>query len=78
MSDPLAWMEHAACAGMDPELFFPEVGGVLAYETSFVRQTCGGCPVRAECLADAMAEPARIGVWGGTTLHERRRLRHAG
>jgi hypothetical protein len=36
------------------------------------KATCGVCPVRVDCLAAGMDEPA--GVWGGLTARERQRV----
>ena len=33
-----------------------------------------GCPVRTECLADALDNRIEFGVWGGMTERERRAL----
>ena len=35
---------------------------------------CEGCPVRTECLADALDGEVDFGVWGGMTGPERRLL----
>lgn len=35
---------------------------------------CRGCPVRTECLADALDNRVEFGVWGGLTERERRAL----
>ena len=35
---------------------------------------CKGCPVLAECLADALDNRTEFGVWGGMTERERRAL----
>jgi WhiB family redox-sensing transcriptional regulator len=35
---------------------------------------CGACPVRAECLAEALDNEIEWGVWGGLTERERRAL----
>jgi WhiB family redox-sensing transcriptional regulator len=64
-----AWHQEAACAGQT-DLFF--VKGTPPTRT---RQICGGCPVREECLAYALADPELVGLWGGTTERERRELR---
>jgi WhiB family transcriptional regulator, redox-sensing transcriptional regulator len=32
---------------------------------------CARCPVRQECLDEAMADPATTGVWGGTVDRQR-------
>jgi WhiB family redox-sensing transcriptional regulator len=71
------WHLDAACAGVDPEVFFPldltpGSPGVVA-----AKRVCAGCPVRSECLADVMAgeDPARRwGISGGTTPAERAAL----
>jgi WhiB family redox-sensing transcriptional regulator len=33
-----------------------------------------GCPVRTECLSDALDNQVEFGVWGGMTERERRAL----
>lgn len=35
---------------------------------------CFSCPVRIECLADALDSAMTFGVWGGMTERERRAL----
>ncbi len=65
------WMNHAACRGVNPALFFPERG-----ETSTpAKQVCADCTVRVDCLEHALAACERHGVWGGQSERERRRLR---
>lgn len=41
------------------------------------RDICADCPVRRECLAEAMAEPFLRGIRGGFTEAERKRKRGA-
>ena len=36
------------------------------------KQMCAGCPVRTECLAEALDNQIEWGVWGGMTERERR------
>jgi WhiB family redox-sensing transcriptional regulator len=62
--------------GVDPELFFPKLGGTAKP----AKRICARCPVKALCLADALAIPAAQdhGVRGGLTRTERRRLRGLG
>lgn len=73
-----SWPERAACnqPGVNPDWFFPEKGrhGKRAL------LVCGGCPVRDECLADALARSERDdwGIRGGLTERERQRLRRRG
>lgn len=66
-----AWRAGALCAQVDGDLFFPEKG-----ESALpAKRVCAGCPVRAECLAEALARPERFGVWGGLSEPERRAVR---
>jgi hypothetical protein len=70
VSPPDRWQERSACYGLDPEIFFPtteeEAGLALSY--------CGVCRVKEMCLAWALQNGERYGVWGGTTEQTRRRL----
>ena len=66
-----AWHQRAACRGVGPSDFVR--GPKADYEA--VRALCGDCPVRLECLDEALADPDLIGLWGGTTELERRDLR---
>lgn len=38
------------------------------------RKVCAVCPLRDQCLANALANKERYGMWGGTTPIERRRV----
>jgi WhiB family transcriptional regulator, redox-sensing transcriptional regulator len=73
--DRADWRDHAACRGMDTELFFPvgNSGPALA-QIGQAKQICAGCLVRVSCLEWALAHQD-MGVWGGTTEDERRALR---
>lgn len=68
------WQKDAACRD-NPDVvtgdFFPERGEPNAVAVA----TCSRCLVRVECLGDAMSDPLRQGVWGGTSAGARRRLR---
>jgi len=66
MNDPLAWKQHAACRGMDTNIFFPERGG----NTKRAKAICAKCPVRQEC--EDYADPEKFGIWGGLAEIERR------
>ncbi|WP_372460559.1 WhiB family transcriptional regulator [Actinomycetospora soli] len=63
-----AWHRDALCAQADPEAFFPEKGGSPAE----AKQVCRRCPVREQCLADAIAHDERFGVWGGVGTRKQR------
>lgn len=69
-----------ACAGHDPELFFPESQhhgrrspGYRA-DVARAKSICAGCPVQAECLDRGLREE-RFGVWGGLDQYARADLR---
>ena len=56
------WMARAACRREpDPDVFFPRPGRNYAAAA----QWCADCPVTAECLTAALADPHTVGVWGG-------------
>lgn len=63
------WTIVAACRGMDPDELF--VQGAAQNRAKLV---CATCPVRTECLADALDNKVEFGVWGGMTERERRAL----
>lgn len=67
-----SWREHAACKGVDPELFYPERGSQGWKEAKAI---CRACPVRIACLEYAIVTAERHGVWGGLTELERKRVR---
>lgn len=64
-----SWRLLANCRGVNPEVFFPQksTGNARA-----AKAVCAGCEVTAECLAAGMKE--KLGVWGGTTERERRKM----
>lgn len=66
-----AWWRRANCAGVDPELFFPDRGA----STREAKAVCAACSVRDECLEDALTNSEKYGIWGGKSERERRRLR---
>ena len=45
-----------------------------AAEIRLAKSICRSCPVRYECLADALDNRIEFGVWGGMTERERRAL----
>jgi WhiB family redox-sensing transcriptional regulator len=71
------WRLDAACAEVDPELFFPESGQVP--QTAAAKQVCAGCAVRGPCLEAAVHGPQarddHSGIFAGTTARDRVRLR---
>jgi hypothetical protein len=73
---PGKWTVDAACRGMDPDEWMDDGPG---QPTGAARAICAACPVRAACLAHALAHDEPWGMWGGLTTRERvaRRLRRA-
>jgi WhiB family redox-sensing transcriptional regulator len=69
-----SWYARAGCAGIDPELFYPQDPDT----TSAAKAICRGCQVRALCLDDALRRREQHGIWGGLDEHERRALQPPG
>jgi hypothetical protein len=62
---------EAICAQTDPEAFFPESGE----STRYAKSICAKCPVRTDCLLEALANGYTDGVWGGLSPRERQQLK---
>lgn len=58
------WQLEAACAGTDPEQFFPE-GKKVPPE---VAQVCQACPVQRECRRAAESNNEEFGIWAGALV----------
>lgn len=43
------WASRAACAGVDPELFFPDAGQGQIRDYTRARAICSRCPVLTDC-----------------------------
>jgi WhiB family redox-sensing transcriptional regulator len=63
------WRVRATCRDEDPDGLF-----VRGAEQRKAKMVCIACPVRTECLADALDNRIEFGVWGGMTERERRAL----
>lgn len=70
----MPWADRAACR--DSKLKWviePSQGRENAGGVTRCFDVCAGCPVRVECLRHALeAEFSCMGIWGGTTMTERR------
>ena len=62
----------ALCAQVDPDLWFPEKGA----NPRPAKQLCQACPALTACLQYALEHPVD-GVWGGTSVGERKDLARA-
>ncbi len=69
MSNTYDWASRGACRTADPDTLF-----VQGAAQNRVKNVCMSCPVRTECLADALDNRIEFGVWGGMTERERRAL----
>ena len=49
---------------MQPDLFFAEAPA----DVESAKALCGSCPVREQCLSDALNRKEPWGVWGGQLL----------
>ncbi|MBA2280047.1 MAG: WhiB family transcriptional regulator [Acidimicrobiia bacterium] len=61
------WMDLANCVDVDADVMFPDPGA----DPSGALEVCAGCDVREACLAHALANGERYGVWGGRTADQR-------
>lgn len=66
-----AWKRDAVCSSADPDAFFPSSGE----DQRAQKKICGTCPVKAQCLQEALDNDERWGIWGGLGPAERRRMR---
>jgi Transcription factor WhiB len=70
------WWHLAACRGKPQRFWFADGG---SFEARVARAVCSSCPVRAPCLAAALAEEsdevAPSGIRGGLTDAQRVKLR---
>lgn len=69
------WSARAACRGMDTELFFPSKGNVQQVQEA--KAVCYGCPVREDCLEEALSFEGNkdFGILGGLDEVERSAIR---
>jgi WhiB family redox-sensing transcriptional regulator len=63
------WADKALCHRVGPDDLF-----VRGAAQNRAKQMCLGCPVRTECLSEALDNQIEWGVWGGMTERERRAL----
>ena len=59
-----------ACRGLDASVFYPDDDE----EAEIAKQVCQECSVQRTCLEYALQQREKVGVWGGATERERRRI----
>lgn len=67
------WAVRAACA--EPSSDDRDAMFVQGAAQRDARVVCFACPVRLDCLLEALEEGMTHGVWGGLTERERRAMR---
>jgi hypothetical protein len=64
------WRTRAACRGrLDLDFIDP-----TPEQVGECRAICAGCPVREQCLDDALTAGEAWGIWGGLDVDEREQL----
>lgn len=76
------WDSEAACApiathmpDLFDEYFYPERTNKTSAVTVMAKRICAACPVKVECLEDAVANDDGYGLKGGLTASEREKLK---
>lgn len=75
MIDP-RWRDRAACKGKTPALWFPTLDDPDNHG-QHAKTICATCPVREQCLIDAVSTRQMHGILGGAGEKQRRPLRRA-
>ncbi len=70
---PETWRALRNCRDVDPAIFYPAKVKDLVEPKRY----CASCPVKNECLEDALTTGEAYGVRGGLSEQERRALRKA-
>lgn len=68
---PVGWANEANCRGLDPNMFHASRGE----STKEAVAVCVGCIVVEQCLHYAISNNIKVGVWGGLSERQRRRIR---
>jgi WhiB family redox-sensing transcriptional regulator len=83
MADDEQWWHQAKCFGSPTNLFYPPRDRrVYRGVANEAKALCWGtgendppCPVRMDCLLDALGKEDPHGIWGGLSHRERRHLK---
>lgn len=65
------------CRGMPTDWWFPPIIATKEVKMNIARARviCDGCHAKEECMAFAVEHPSIQGIWGGTTVNVRKRMR---
>ena len=70
------WQRDALCRQHSSNLFFPpatfEKKDDRVKREIKAKAVCGGCPVKIDCLEEALTISEPFGIWGGLTESERK------
>lgn len=72
----MSWTDRAACLGSDPDWWFPTLDDSDNHGRQ-AKAVCARCPVKLECLVDALKRNEEAGIWGGAGEEYRRHLGRA-
>lgn len=76
-SSDTSWRDQAECTGADTELFYrqddelTDRSKTLKIRERAAKAYCNDCPVKAECLQDAIETEEMYGIRGGLNPKER-------
>ena len=74
---PREWSRDASCAQTGPDDFL-WFGDRDSTSYTDARRICHSCPVRRECLVDALERDDKWGMYGGLTPRQRQALKRRG
>lgn len=81
VTDNWDWQVHAACRGMNVDVFYDadfSRGAAKRAHVAEAKAICATCPVIRQCLERALNVGEPEGVWGGLTAKERNALPDSG
>ena len=67
----MSWKAEAACVGRTDKDWYAD------FVMPDVAAICGRCPVRTDCLMEALGRrlDEDVGIWGGTSVSQRNAIR---
>lgn len=67
--------EGARCAEIGGDIWYPERGDWTTETVEAIRICQHECPIAAQCLRYALDNNEEHGIWAGTTVNDRKRMR---